>query len=458
MIQIPYQPNPYQVKFHLDQTRFRIIAGGRRVGKTLCCIQEAIRHCLSAPNQLCFWVAPNYKLAKEVGWEEFLNYVEVLMPAIAHIHLTQLKVTFYNGSRLYFKGSDNPDSLRGRGLTLAIMDEAAFCKRNAWSQILRPALSDRGGRAILISTPNGFNWFKKQFDSESKLWSKYHWPTSLNPLISPQELEEVRAQISQVDFDQEYLAKFVTQAGRVYSEFTGENIADRHSINANDHDIYLGIDFGYASFTAIAFLAVDRATEEVVQFDELYLTRTQMDDIVKLIDARLASNNLSRRDLKYVYTDPAGNADELMAGLSPVDFMRNQGFAVINKASTIIYGISLVRSFIRNSLGKIRYRVTSNCIETIRCFNGYQYDISKDGVVREEALKDGVHDHMMDAIRYFFVNRFDNSKWVAQTPDQFSYTNQRSKVLKRCNKCKKPFISRTPKDEPPFVCDSCMEK
>ena len=459
MIVIPYKPNKYQADFHKDPSRFKIISGGRRVGKTLCCLQEAIRHCLSEPNRLCFWVAPNYKLAKEVGWDEFLNYFEVLKPAIKHMHSTQLKVTFYNGSQLFFKGSDNPDSLRGRGLTMVIMDEAAFCKTQAWSQILRPALSDKNGRAVLISTPNGFNWFKKAFDTESKQWTTYLWPTSLNPLISVQELLDVRAQISDNDYRQEYLAEFVTKAGRVYQEFDGSNIIERRSIDPNIHDIYLGIDFGYASFTAVVFIAVNRATEEVIQFDELYVSRTQMDDVVKLIESRLVSNGLSRRDLKYCYTDPAGNAEELMAGLSPVDFMRNLGYAVINKGSSILYGISLVRAFIKNSLGQVRFRITQNCTETIRCFNGYQYDISKDGVAREEALKDGIHDHLMDALRYFFVNRFDNSKWVAQTPDQRHYTNTMGpKIVKQCATCKRPFISQTPRDEPPHVCTSCREQ
>lgn len=457
-IVIPYAPYSYQLEFHKDESRFKIIAGGRRVGKTASCLQEAIKHCLEKPNQLVFWVAPNYKLAKEVGFDEFLLYLDVIQPAIAYIHSTQLKVTFVNGSKLYFKGADNPDSLRGRGLTLVIMDEAAFCKKKAWTQILRPALSDKQGRAILISTPNGFNWFKDIYNNNNKTWKVYHWPTSMNPLITEEELEDVRSQISDVDYRQEYLAEFVTKAGRVYDEFNGENIIEPINPDPRHYDIYLGLDFGYASRTAIVFMAVDIRNQQVIQFDEIYVSRVQMDDIIGLIEAKLASYNLSKRDLKYCYTDPAGNADELMAGLSPVDLMRNQGFAVVNKASTIIYGIALVRAYIRNSLGQIRYRITRNCSETIRCFNGYQYDITRDGITKEEALKDGVHDHLMDAVRYFFINKFDNSKWVAQTPTQLAYTTKGvNRVMKRCSVCHKPFTSTTPLNEPPFVCKEHME-
>ena len=455
---IPYSPFEYQLEFHKDESRFKVIAGGRRVGKTASCLQEAIKHCLESPNRLCFWVAPNYHLAKEVGFDEFIQYVDVLQPAISYIHSTQLKITFTNGSKLYFKGSDNPDSLRGRGLTLVIMDEAAFCKKSAWTRILRPALSDKQGRAILISTPNGHNWFKDIFDSADG-WKKYHWPTRINPMITKEELSDVRSQISEIDYQQEYLAEFVTKAGRVYDDFNGENIIEPIQPNSKEYDIYIGMDFGFASRTAIVFMAVNNMTQNVIQFDELYLTHTQMDDIISLIEAKLISYNLSKRDLKYCYTDPAGNAQDLMAGLSPVDLMRSKGFSVINKGSTIIYGISLVRSFVRNSNGVRRFRVTRNCQETIRCFNGYQYDISRDGIIKEEALKDGVHDHLMDAVRYFFINRFDQSKYVASTPDQRTYTsNTNHSILKRCAKCNRPFISTTPVNQPPFLCSEHNEE
>jgi PBSX family phage terminase large subunit len=455
IVQIPYKPHQYQRLLHNDPGRFKIVAGGRRVGKTVACLQEAIRHCLSNDNQLCFWIAPTYHMAKEVGFEEFTKYISILKPAIFSIHHTQLKVTFINGSVLYFKGADNPDSLRGRGITLAIFDEGAFVKPEVWTKIIRPALSDRQGKVILISTPNGFNWFKDIWDKGDD-WSKYLWTTELNPLISDEELLAVRREISANEYRQEYLAEFITKTGRVYDEWTGENIIPRGFPEDKEHDIFLGLDFGFAGYTAIAFFAVERATNNrVIQFDELYVSRKQMDEIIQLIRIKLAEYSLSQANVEMCYTDPAGNADELSSGLSPVDMLRNAGFKVLNKGSTINAGIALVRSFIKNSLGQIRYFVTENCTESIRCFNGYQY---KEDKKKEEALKDGVHDHLMDAIRYFFVNKFDHAKYVASTPSQQAYSISTSKkIMKRCNKCHKPFISSTPVNLPPTVCTDCLK-
>jgi phage terminase large subunit len=448
---LDYSPHPYQRLFHQDPSRFKIIVGGRRVGKTVMAIQEIIKHCLEGRNRLAFWIAPTFRDAREIGFEEFLNHFETLEPVIHQVHSTQLKVTFNNGSSIYFKGSDNPDSLRGRGLTLAIFDEAAFCKDSIWPQIVRPALSDKKGKGILISTPNGFNWFKDIYD-KGEQWSKFYWPTSMNPLITPEELDSVKAEISEIDFRQEYLAEFITRAGRVYPDFDENNVISNY--NLQDYDIYLGMDFGYAGFTAIAFLAVDRATQEkIIQFDELVLTRTQMDDVIDRIFIKLGEHKLSQGDVRATYTDPAGNADELSSGLSPVDMLRNKGFNVINKGSTIPAGLAMVRSFIKNTLGQRKFFVTPNCSHTIDCFRAYQYSERK-GI--EEPLKDGVFDHMMDAIRYFFVNKFDQARWVAKVPEQTPYTKvDQSKVVKRCNKCRRPFISHTPKDQPPFVCNTC---
>jgi len=457
MITIPYQPFHYQEEFHKDPARFKIIAGGRRVGKTKCATHEAIRHCLTTPDRLVLWVAPTFRESREVGFSEFISVLDYLQPAIHSIHSSQLYTIFKNGSKIYWKSSDNPDSLRGRSITLAVLDEAAFHKETVFDAIIRPSLSDRKGRAILLSTPNGFNYFHKIY-TEAAGWSKYHWATEINPIIGQEEIDQVKSQISQVDFDQEYLAKFITKAGRVYADFGRENTLSEFQIKPEVWDIYLGMDFGYASPTAIAFIGVDRATKtQVVQFDELYLTRTQIDDIINAIFDTLHKHGLKPNDLSTAFTDPAGNAEELSSGISPVDAMRARGIHVVNKASSIQSGLALVRSFIKNVKGERRYRVTQKCKETIRSFEGYQYAVDKWDNPIDDPLKDGDHDHMMDAVRYFFVNKFDHARWVAQTPDQRPYTMGSSscRVMKRCTSCKRPFISSTPKGEPPHICKEC---
>jgi PBSX family phage terminase large subunit len=452
---IPYAPYVYQADFHADKARWKIVVGGRRVGKSKMCIQECIKACLSKPKQLVYWIAPSYKVAKEVGFEEFNNMIDVLQPVIDEINLSNLTIKFKNNSQLVFKSGDNPDSLRGRKINFCILDEAAFIKPEIW-QVIRPALADTKGSAVLISTPNGIgDWFHTIWQLDT--WSKYHWPSTLNTIVmTEEELADIKANMSQTEFDQEIMAKFVTKAGRVYNDFDDNNIVEDFIPGLDKYDIHLGLDFGFAAPSAICFMAVNRLTEEVIQFDEIYINRTQMTDIINLIIDRLKEYNYSVSDLKMNYCDPAGEAYELSSGASPVDMMRAAGFQIKNKASKIAPGIAQVRSYIRNCDGVRRFKVCKKCKETIRSHTGYQYDTNANGTSKEEALKDGLHDHMCDSVRYFFVNRFDTAKYVAKDVEQVSYlADKRVKVFKRCGVCHKPFMSSTPKDKPPFVCEAC---
>lgn len=463
-ITLNYSPYNYQCDVHSDPHRFRLLVGGRRVGKSKLAIQEMIKHCLSKPSQLCWWVAPTYKDAREIGWEELLSYQEDLQLVIAGLHHSLLRIRFTNGSTIYFKGSDKFDSLRGRGLDFVVIDEAAFCHEDAWKKAIRPALSDKQGRALFTSTPNGRNWYWEQFTFANRTtataWKTYHWPTWKNPLITQEDLDAAKQELSNIDFRQEYGAEFITKAGMVYDDFSEMSIIpdDSFAPNKTIHDIYLGLDFGYASATAVCFMAVERASGKVCQFDEIYVSRHDVEQISNLIMGTLVKWKIGMPEA--IYCDPAGNAEELCAGISPVDYLRGKGFNVISKGTKIAPGLSLVRAYVLNAYGQRRLFITRRCSMTIKSFYGYTYKLGAHQLVLEEPLKDNVHDHMMDAIRYFFVNRFDNSKYVTGSLVQHAYSTVGTGpvILKRCGICHGKFPSKTPRDRPPFICNQCELK
>ena len=74
-------------------------------------------------------------------------------------NVNNLTVTLAGGNTIYLKGADRPDTMRGVSLKHCVLDEYAFMKPNVWDSILRPALSDKKGSAIFISTPEGRNHF-----------------------------------------------------------------------------------------------------------------------------------------------------------------------------------------------------------------------------------------------------------------------------------------------------------
>jgi len=460
-ITLDYAPFPHQVELHCAPQRFKVIAGGRRSGKTKSSFQEILRYALSHSNSLCWWVSPTYNEAREVGFSEFEKYEEQLQPAILSANRTLMRVTFRNGSKLYFKGADRRDSLRGRGINFLSIDEIAFMEEETWTKILRPALADKQGQAVLTSSPDGKNWFYKLFQQASKPTSTYKawtWTTYDNILISHDEIAAMKQELSTFDFRQEILAEFVSKSGQVYDDFNEDNIIKDFKPSQN-HDIYIGADFGYANPTFLTFMAVDRYSGNVYQFAEIERSHTKIQIIIDEIFETLSTFGV--KEVKAIYTDPAGNADEITSGESPVDVLRKH-FTVHNIGSKIAPGLSLVRSYIKNAAGKRKFFISETCTKTIEAINGYVYAPATRGnqSIKEEPLKDGIHDHACDALRYFFVNCFPQNRYLTDDIKPKSYfVEETSKpIIKKCAKCYNPFVSKTPKDVPPFLCTKCFEE
>lgn len=218
--------HPGQREVYEHPARFRVLANGRRWGKTRLAIVVALEAALRGGT--VWWVAPSYPMAT-VGWRGLVHLAprwahnaagELVPVAGVEVRVGERRITMPGGGEVQVRSADNPDSLRGEGLDLVVLDEAAFMSETAWTAALRPALSDRQGRAVLISTPNGRNWFWRVFtyaaSGEDPEWAAWSYPTSANPHIDPAEIEAARQQLPAQVFAQEYLAEFVDDAGLVF--------------------------------------------------------------------------------------------------------------------------------------------------------------------------------------------------------------------------------------------------
>ena len=185
---IKANPHRGQVEVHNHKARFKVLACGRRWGKT----HYGINECLDVAGSggRAWWVAPSYKIG-EVGWRPLK---EMALKVGADILRADKRITFANGGEISVRSADNPDSLRGEGLDLAVMDECAFMQESAWVESIRPALSDRMCRAIFISTPKGRNWFWKNYQMEDTKpdWNSWRFPTSSNPYINQGEIDAAK--------------------------------------------------------------------------------------------------------------------------------------------------------------------------------------------------------------------------------------------------------------------------
>jgi len=259
-ITIPYKPHPAQQAFHNSNARFRVLACGRRFGKTMAAANEAIRLATLKSKCVGWIVAPVFGQTM-IFWRMIRKFLPKQL--ISRVSKSERYIQLINGSEIWFKSADNPDLLRGEGLDWVIMDECAMIKREAWEEALRPALWDKSGRGVFISTPKGYNWFyeawKRGQDKEDKDFESWQFSSQLNPYLSEEDFKEMKASLPDRVFRQEVLAEFIEDAGSVFRnirECVCPGILRKEP--ESGHRYVLGVDLArYEDFTALVVCDID---------------------------------------------------------------------------------------------------------------------------------------------------------------------------------------------------------
>lgn len=206
-----------QQKIFNDNTRFKVIAAGRRFGKSRLAAWTLLIKALQSTSKDCFYVAPTYQQATDIMWNMLK---ELGHEVIAQSHEQTKVLTLINGRRIYLKGADRPDTLRGVGLAYIVVDEYADIRPNVWEQILRPALADVQGGAMFIGTPKGRNHFFEMYNyakgGKDEEWTAFHFTSFDNPLIPAKEIEAAKNSMSSFSFRQEFEASFEAASRDVF--------------------------------------------------------------------------------------------------------------------------------------------------------------------------------------------------------------------------------------------------
>lgn len=253
-----------QIEIHDSIARFRVVDAGRRFGKTRLGVWECIE--VAVKGGRAWWVAPSYPIA-QVGWRP-LRRIGAKIPG-TDVRYAEMSIVLPNGGEVRVRSADNPDSLRGEGLDFVVLDEHAWMKQEAWTEALRPALSDKLGRALFISTPRGRNFFWEQYQRGVRNDSGYQsfsYPTSSNPYIKASEIEAAKQELPEIIFRQEYMAEFIDDQGGVFRRV--QEAARLKSFDAPlpNHQYIAGVDVAASvDFTVVSIM--DIATREMVFMD-----------------------------------------------------------------------------------------------------------------------------------------------------------------------------------------------
>ena len=211
---------PWQEEVFKDKTRFKVIAAGRRCGKSRMAAVTLLIEALKCPSgSAVLYVAPTNGQARQIIWQVLM---ELGREIIQNAHINNQDITTINGATIYVRGADRPDTLRGVSLTYAVLDEVADIKPEAWEQVIRASLSDRRGRALFIGTPKGRNWFYDTFklgeSEDDPDWKSWHFTTADNPLIDQAEIDSAKKTLSSFAFKQEFMASFTNAGSDIFKE------------------------------------------------------------------------------------------------------------------------------------------------------------------------------------------------------------------------------------------------
>jgi hypothetical protein len=256
-IVIPYEPREQQEEIHhaIEQHRFTVVVAHRRMGKTVSAINHLIKAAIECdkPNPRFAYIAPTYSQAKRVAWDYLLEYTR---PLNATANIAELRVDFW-GRRVSLYGSDNPDSLRGQYFDGVVIDEVGDQNPRIWNEIIRPALSDRGGWCSFIGTPKGANHFAELADraKSEEGWKYLEFKASQTGVLPESELKAAYREMGEDKYNQEFECSFnAAVEGSYYGKLINDLERDHHITDFPRDDLcrsFTAWDLGMGDSTAI---------------------------------------------------------------------------------------------------------------------------------------------------------------------------------------------------------------
>ena len=397
-IEIPYSPREYFVPFHESGKRWSIIVAHRRSGKTTSTINHLLRDALLKQNTRYAFIAPYRNQSKAIVWDFLKNYSNVI-PGRDY-NESELCAKFPNGSKITLYGADNPDALRGLGFDGVVFDEYSQQPSNIFTEIIRPALADKGGYAIWVGTPKGKNEFWRLYENADESWYKTLLTVDNTKILSLEELEDAKKSMSEDEFQQEFYCSFeAAMKGAFYAqELSKARIEGRitHVPHENGYPVYTWWDLGMADSTAILFF--QHITNQWRLIDAYENSGEGLEHYINYL-----------QDKKYIYGQHYAPHDievrELGSGQSRYETARRLGlnFSIVPNLP-VMDGINAVRRRFDTLW------INDKCSDFLNALSLYRKEWDdKRGEFKPRPFHDFTS-HYADALRYWAVTNFNVNK------------------------------------------------
>jgi hypothetical protein len=453
--------HPKQIQICEDPARFKVVACGRRFGKSILCTLIAAAVAMQ-PGRKIWIVSDNYELTDRVFNELFHIFVTELKWAIHPKGAASRRdryIRLPNGSTIQGKSCENRDSLVGEAIDLLIWDECALTVngKDIWHQELRPCLMDRKGSAIFISTPRGKNHFYDFFvwgktadrlrkevlsgtvlSDEQKIiteWASFQFSSYSNTkdeggYLDKAEIDAIRLSTPTTKFKQECMADFESVADRAFVEFDQARQITEDDFDKRHGPAYVAMDFNYSVPCTTLYAQMD-SFMNVLIFDEYHPMEAHT-------TVHVQSRQLLETDKKLgevvtvVVADVAGKQKDLN-GRSAWDDLAQWGINPVGRKQPIETGADLIRLWCSypalDNQGHLIFKegteevityprlfINKRCVHLIRALEVARAPEQKSGQLKEGYRKDGDTDGPLDALRYLLVYLLHDSGYVGTIP------------------------------------------
>ena len=420
-----WTPNPKQAPFVASESKFRCFNGGFGAGKTYGGCQEDWRAAREHPGSLGLIVAPSYPELRDYTQRTFFEQIGVdaetadRHPLVASFSKTEQHLKLINGSEIFFRSADKPGTLVGSTVDWFHLDEPASTAPITWKMLigrLRGQVGPRRGWAT--GTPQGYNWVWREFaENVRENYSLFTASTMDNARNLPADyIEAMQESYTGVFARANIYGEFVAFEGQVYEFSRGAHLVSASKVGNEwigwepnpDLPYDRTADFGTNNPTA--WLWVQEIGGVVYVFDEYEVRRTAVDEIAPVLKSRW-QNLAHAQD----FGDVAGQQRDsnLMSYVS--NYGKNGIFIRTRPGGAVKAGVEVISRYLAPGENDLpRLYVHPRCQRLIAAFETYHWPEDVDGKRdSDEPVKDGVSDHLMDALRYWFVNRH---------PEQFRRT------------------------------------
>lgn len=365
-----------QHNFRKDPTRHRFALAGRRGGKTVG-VREIILEEVSkfGPRTEAFFVAPSHMQAMELMWEPLEERL-FNMKASYKALVSKQRIEFPGRRAIFLIGAEKISRVRGHAIGLACLDEVAFFSKplpDVWRAI-RPALTDRNGRAVITTTPNGKGTpaydFYLNILKQPKDWSYHHWSTYENPGISQTEVENAKRELDERSFRQEYEATWESFEGLAYYTFR-ESV---HVTKQPDLDPSLPIELSFDFNVNPTTLIVSQLYGGMISVKRLYrFSNSSTEATVKAFCED--HKHLSSSAKIEIYGDSAGNNRHSSTGRADYEHI---------KEILMMYGFQYqMKVFGRNPAIIDRVAWVNSWLMSISGHHRIEIDPQADGLIRD---------------------------------------------------------------------------